>query len=251
MIFMVHGACGYMGTEMIKQIRHHFPDAEIVPVDSCQTCADVYHAPSEYRGRVDCIVDFSHHSATKKLTDYAVAVQAPLVIATTGQTPEERTMIACAAQSIPVFFTSNFSIGVAVLLRIAKEAVKAFPDADIEIVEAHHNHKVDVPSGTALTLAKAIQSVRENAELNIGRHENGKREKNEIGIHSLRMGNIAGVHEIHICTPTQTLTLKHEAHDRALFAEGAIEAIKFLIGQPAGLYDMEKMYTIKEENDDG
>ena len=76
MIFMVHGACGYMGTEMIKQIRHHFPDAEIVPVDSCQTCADVYQAPSEYRGRVDCIVDFSHHSATKKLTDYAVAVQA-------------------------------------------------------------------------------------------------------------------------------------------------------------------------------
>ena len=247
MVFMVHGACGYMGTEMIKQIKMHFPDAEIVPVDACPTCADVYHSPSEYQGRVDCIVDFSHHSATKSLTDYAVAVKSPLVIATTGQTPEEQTMISRAAESIPVFFASNFSIGVAVLLRIAKEAVKAFPDADIEIVEAHHNRKIDVPSGTALTLANAIQSVRENSKLNIGRHENGKREKNEIGIHSLRMGNVVGVHEIHICTATQTLTLKHEAHDRALFAEGAAEAMKFLLGQPAGLYDMQKMYTTKEE----
>lgn len=247
MVFMVNGACGHMGAEIIKQIRLHFPDAEIVPVDSCETCADVYHAPSEYGGKADCIIDFSHHTATKRLTEYAVAAKTPLVIATTGQTPEERTMISCAAQSVPVFFASNFSVGIAVLLRIAKEAAKAFPNADIEIVEAHHNRKLDVPSGTALTLAKALQSVRTDAKLHVGRHENGKREKEEIGIHSLRMGNVVGVHEIHICTPTQTLTLKHEAHDRALFAEGAMEAVKFLLGKPAGLYDMENILSAGEE----
>ena len=247
MILMVNGACGYMGTEMIKQIKLNFPDAEMIPVDACESCTDVYHAPAQYEGKADCIVDFSHHSATQQLTQYAVATKTPLVIATTGQTPEELQMIYDAAKQIPVFFASNFSIGIAVLVRIAKEAAAAFPDADIEIVEVHHNRKLDVPSGTALTLAKAIQSVRKDATLNIGRPENGKREKNEIGMHSLRMGNVAGIHEIHICTPTQTLTLKHEVRNRALFAEGAVEAVKFLIGQPAGLYDMESMTSTKEE----
>lgn len=247
MMIMVNGACGHMGAEMIKQIKLHFPDAEMIPVDACESCTDVYHAPSEFAGKADCIVDFSHHSATEQLTKYAVSTNTPIVIATTGQTPEELQMIFDAAKHIPVFFASNFSIGIAVLVRIAKEAAAAFPDADIEIVETHHNRKIDVPSGTALTLAKAIQSVRENAVLNIGRPENGKRTKNEIGMHSLRMGNVAGIHEIHICTPTQTLTLKHEVHNRALFAEGAVEAIKFLIGKPAGLYDMESMISKKEE----
>lgn len=247
MILMVNGACGHMGTEMMKQIRLQFPDAEIIPVDACDTCQDVYHELGQYTGPLDCIVDFSHHSATKQLTEYAVSTRTPLVIATTGQTAQEREMIDLASQSIPVFLASNFSLGIAVLVRIAKTAAKAFPNADIEIVEVHHNRKIDVPSGTALTLAKAIRSVREDATLHIGRHENGKREKQEIGIHSLRMGNVPGIHEIHICTPTQTLTLKHETHDRALFAEGAAEAVKFLLGKPAGLYDMESMTSTKEE----
>ena len=150
-------------------------------------------------------------------------------------------MIEAAAKKIPLFFASNMSIGIAVLIRMAKQAAKAFPDADIEIVETHHNRKLDVPSGTALTIGKALQTVRPDAVLNIGRHENGKREKREIDILSLRMGNIAGIHEIHICTQTQTLTLKHEAHDRKLFAEGAVDAARFLQGKCAGLYDMEDL----------
>lgn len=247
MIFMVNGACGHMGAEVIRQLRKRFPDAEIVPVDACESCADVYRAPSDYRGKADCIIDFSHHSATKALTEYAVGTKTPLVLATTGQTPEELALIQEAAQSIPLFFASNCSVGIAVLVRLAKEAARAFPDADIEIVEAHHNRKLDVPSGTALTLAKGIQEVRTDAALHIGRHENGKREKSEIGIHSLRMGNVVGMHEIHICTPTQTLTLKHEAHDRALFAEGAVEAAAFLLGKSAGMYQMEALLSSGEE----
>ena len=140
---------------------------------------------------------------------------------------------------MPVLFASNFSLGIVVLTALARQAAKAFPDADIEIVETHHNRKLDVPSGTALTLGRAIQSVRPGSRLVIGRHENGKREPDEIDVHSLRMGNIVGVHEIHICTDTQTLTLRHEAHDRALFAEGALTAVQWVVTMEPGLYDME------------
>ena len=120
-----------------------------------------------------------------------------------------------------------------------------FPDADIEIIEKHHNRKVDVPSGTALLLADRIRLVRADAEYVIGRHENGKRKKNEIGIHSLRMGNVVGEHEILISTDNEVITLKHEAKDRALFAEGALCAAAFLVNQPAGLYNMQDMMAVE------
>lgn len=241
MKYMIHGAMGYMGKEVLKLLGTRFPEVDVVLVDANSDCESILRSPSDCTDKLDCIIDFSHHSATKTLTDYAVRTQTPLVLATTGQTPEELAMIDAAAKTVPVFFASNMSVGIAVLLRIAKQAAKAFPNADIEIVETHHNRKLDVPSGTALTIGKALQEVREDAVLNIGRHENGKREKNEIDILSLRMGNIAGIHEIHICTQTQTLTLKHEAHDRSLFAEGAIDAAKFLDRKPAGLYNMENL----------
>ena len=113
--------------------------------------------------------------------------------------------------------------------------------AEIEIVEVHHDRKLDAPSGTALALAGAIRSVRPDSTLRTGRSGHGKREKNEIGIHSLRMGNIVGIHEVLLSTPTQTITLRHEAHDRALFAEGALTAADFLCGKPAGLYDLSSL----------
>ena len=150
-------------------------------------------------------------------------------------------MIRAAAKKVPVFFASNFSLGVAVLIRLAKQAARAFPEADIEIVETHHNRKIDVPSGTALTLAKAVSEVRGGAPIRVGRHENGKRIPGEIDVLSLRMGNIPGNHEIHICTETQQLVIKHETYDRLLFTEGALTAAEYLIGKPAGLYGMEDL----------
>ena len=116
-----------------------------------------------------------------------------------------------------------------------------FPEADIEIVEKHHNRKLDIPSGTALMLAGSIKKVRNTAEFVIGRHENGKRRPEEIGIHSLRYGNEVGTHEIIISNGNETITLKHEAENRSLFAEGALKAAAFLIGKPAGLYSMKDM----------
>ena len=202
---------------------------------------EAYTALADYDGPADCIVDFSHHSLTPALTACAAARKLPLVIATTGQTPEELDCIREAAKTAPVLLASNFSLGIVVLTALARQAAKAFPEADIEIVEAHHNRKLDVPSGTALTLAKAVQSVRPGSRLVIGRHENGKRDPADIGIHSLRMGNVVGVHEFHICTDTQTLTLRHEAHDRALFAEGALTAARWLVTKEPGLYGMEQV----------
>lgn len=241
MKYMICGACGHMGQVLTQLILSKQPDADVIPVDANPNCEDVYLRPQDYIGKIDCILDFSHHSATRAVTDYAAANGTPLVLGTTGQTEDELAMIRACAERAPVFFAGNFSVGIAVLCRMAKMAAAAFPDADMEIVETHHNRKLDVPSGTALALAKAVQSQRPDSVLNIGRHENGRRQKNEIGVHSLRMGNIVGRHEIHICTETQTLTLSHEAHDRKLFAEGALEAAAFLRGKPTGLYGMEDL----------
>ena len=183
----------------------------------------------------------SHHTAVADVLAYAKKIGAAAVIGTTGHTPEEKEMIYAAAEEIPVFFTGNTSMGIAVLCRLAKEAAKFFPDADIEIVEVHHNRKVDAPSGTAHMLFNAIREVRPQAVEACGRAGEGKRKTNEIGIASLRMGNVVGVHEVHICTASQTLTLRHEAGNRAMLAEGAVDAARFMYGKAAGFYNMDDL----------
>ena len=194
-------------------------------------------------GKVDCdvLVDFSHHTAIADVLNYAREVGCAAVIGTTGHTPEEKELIFAAAKEIPLFFSGNMSLGIAVLCRLAKEAARYFPDADIEIVEVHHNRKVDAPSGTALMLFNAIKEVRPEATANCGRAGEGKRTKEEIGISALRMGSVVGVHEVHIHTGTQHLTLKHEAVTRAMLADGAVDAARFMEGKATGLYNMESM----------
>lgn len=186
----------------------------------------------------DMIIDFSHHTAVAQVLSYAKANGCAAVIGTTGHTPEEKELIYAAAQEIPVFFSGNMSLGIAVLCRLAKVAAGFFPEADIEIVETHHNRKVDAPSGTALMLYNAIKEVRPQATAHCGRAGEGKRTADEIGISSLRLGNVVGVHEVYIHTPTQSLQLRHEAITRGMLAEGAVDAAKFLAGKPKGLYNM-------------
>ena len=187
----------------------------------------------------DVIIDFSHHSAVADVMAYAKENRMAVVVGTTGHTEAEKQVIFEAAKEIPVFYSGNMSLGIAVLCRLAKEAAKSFPDADIEIVEIHHIRKVDAPSGTAKMLFEAVKEVRPDAVAHCGRAGEGKREKNEIGISALRMGNVVGIHEVHICTPSQTLTLRHEAANRAMFADGAVAAARFMVGKGAGLYNME------------
>ena len=187
----------------------------------------------------DVVIDFSHHTAVAEVLAYAKKIGAAAVIGTTGHTEEEKAMIYAAAKEIPVFFAGNVSLGIAVLCRLVKQAASYFPDADIEIVEIHHTRKVDAPSGTAHMLFNAVKEVRPNAYENCGRAGEGKRTKDEIGVHALRMGNVVGIHEVHINTGNQTLTLKHESGSRAMLADGAVDAARFMAGKEKGLYDME------------
>ena len=237
----MNGACGRMGRVFERVFKEKHPDDMLIPVDPMAKDGDAYKAPADYDGPADCVVDFSHHSLTPALAAWAAGRGLPLVIATTGHDETELAALRAAARTVPVLLASNFSLGIVVLTALARQAVRAFPEADVEIVEIHHNRKLDVPSGTALTLAKAVQGERPGSRLVIGRHENGKRSPADIGIHALRMGNVVGVHEIHICTDTQTLTLRHEAQDRALFAEGALTAAGWIVGKASGLYDMEQV----------
>ena len=189
----------------------------------------------------DVVMDFSHHSAVADVLRYAKQIGAAAVIGTTGHTPEEKALIFAASEEIPVFYAGNVSLGIAVLCRLVKQAAAFFPDADIEIVETHHTRKVDAPSGTAHMLFNAIKEVRPNAVENCGRSGEGKRTKDEIGIHALRLGSVVGIHEVHIHTQNQSLTLRHESGSRAMLAEGAVDAARFMVGKEKGLYDMESI----------
>ena len=245
MKILVHGSGGHMGRIICGMAEEGKCGAELTAQVSPELQADpavnIFTRLEDFSGTVDCVVDFSNHSATKDLLAYCVSRGFPLVIATTGQTEDEKAQIRAASEQIPIFFAANMSIGVAVLCNLVRQAAAAFPDADIEIIEKHHNRKLDVPSGTALMVADAVKAVRPDAEYVIGRHENGKRRPEEIGIHSIRLGNEVGTHEVIISNGNETLTLKHESESRALFAEGALQAAAFLCGKPAGLYNMKDM----------
>lgn len=191
--------------------------------------------------QADVVIDFSHHTAAREVIRYAKRIGAAAVIGTTGHTPEEKQLIQQAAEDIPVFYSGNMSLGIAVLCRLAREAAGYFPDADIEIVEVHHNRKVDAPSGTAHMLFEAVRQARPQATEHCGRAGEGKRTKDEIGISSLRLGSVVGIHEVIIHTGTQCLTLKHEAVTRAMLADGAVDAARFMAGKPRGMYNMESL----------
>ncbi len=204
-------------------------------------CAATFAEAEGPEFAADVIVDFSHHALTNDLLAYAIRHVLPLVLATTGQTEDERAAIKAASEKIPLFFAANYSVGVALLIRLAKQTAAVMKDAEIEIVEIHHDRKADAPSGTALAIGRAIREVRPEATLTLGRSGMGRRTKEEIGIQAVRIGNVVGTHEVLVGTPSQTITLKHEAHSRALFAEGALAAAEFLAGKPAGLYGMEDL----------
>ena len=192
----------------------------------------------DFSGEADILIDFSHHTAAPMLMQWAADKCVAVVMCTTGHDEAERKAIVDAAQKIPVFYSANMSLGVALLAELAKKTAAAFPDADIEIVETHHNRKIDAPSGTALALGEAIRSVRPKAQFKLGRSGMDKREPGQIGFHAIRRGNIPGIHEIIISTDNQSITLKHEVYDRALFADGALSAAEFLAGKAPGLYEM-------------
>ena len=241
---LVHGITGHMGRIVARMAAEGVCGATLaggVSPDVAVEENNLFKSFASCNAGCDVVIDFSFHGAVKGLLDYCVEHRLPAVVATTGHTEEEKALIAQAAKSVPVFFSANMSVGVAVTADLARKAAAAFPDADIEIVETHHNRKVDVPSGTALLLADSIRQARPECTYNIGRPVDGKRRKDEIGIHSLRIGNVVGIHEILISTGSETITIRHECHSRDLFAEGAIRAAAFICGKGPGLYNMKDM----------
>ena len=237
--------CGY-GGHMGREVRACAERAEDCPVVAGvdpMIPAEGICVPSfdECTAEADVIIDFSHHSMTGALLDYAEAKKLPVVLATTGQTDGEKARIREAEKKIPVFLAANYSLGIAALTDLVKRAAALYPDGEIEIVEQHHDRKLDAPSGTALALFSAVKEVRPEATANCGRSGQGKRTQDEVGIHAIRMGNSVGVHEVMIGTQNERITLKHEAFSRGVFAEGSLKAAAFLAGKPAGMYDMKDL----------
>ncbi len=237
---ILNGACGRMGVVIREKLAAGVRGMRLAAgVDpTAEDGGEIYKALTDYAGPADVIIDFSNHESAGGLTAYAVSRSLPCVIATTGHTEEERALISSAAKKIPIFLSANMSLGVAVTARLAKLAAALLPEPEVEIVETHHDKKLDAPSGTALILAGAVKESLPESEFVCGRSGHGKRTKNEIGIHSLRIGGVVGEHEVIISSGDEMISIKHTAASRSLFADGALAAAEFLVGKPAGIYDM-------------
>ena len=236
---IVVGSEGHMG-RILTHMVEEAPDCELAGrVDACGgegACLNL----AACQAQADMLIDFSRHLGTQPLMEEAVRRGLPAVICTTGQTEEELALIRRAAESIPVFLSANMSVGVALLRRLVAQAAASF-DGDAEIVETHHRRKKDAPSGTALALAREIRRARPESTLVAGRSGQCPRTPNEIGISSVRRGDVAGIHEVYFSTDEETICLTHEAHSRAVFARGALSAARFLTGKGPGLYDMDDL----------
>ena len=205
-----------------------------------QVAFPIYSSPAAVKEEADVIIDFSHPSLLVDLLEYAGSKRLPAVIATTGLSAEQIELIHDYSKRLPLFFTANMSLGVNRMVELAKKAAQILYGFDIEIIEKHHNQKIDAPSGTALMLADGINEVLpEPCEYVYERHsKRQKRTKKEIGIHSVRGGTIVGEHEVLFAGKDEVLTISHSAASKDVFATGAVAAAVFLQGKPNGLYTM-------------
>lgn len=241
---IMNGCNGKMG-QVITRLVADDSECEIVAGFDVNTSAEnaypVYSDPNEYDGPADVVIDFSHPSCLTGLLDYCKRRRLPVILCTTGFTPEQKEEFKAASSEIPVFFSANMSLGINLLIALAKTATKLLEGSfDIEIIEKHHNQKIDAPSGTALAIADAIdETLSYPAEYVYDRHSvRRKRGKHEIGLHAVRGGTIVGEHEVLFAGTDEVIELKHSAHSKEVFAVGAVKAAKFIVTKPAGMYDM-------------
>lgn len=241
---IINGYSGSMGKVLTKCVNE---DSELQLVcgasrDELDVPFKTYLKMSDVEETANVIIDFSHHSTINDVLDYAIKTKTPLVIATTGFNEEELGKIKEASSIIPIFHSSNMSLGVNVLVKLVKEAAKALNGFDIEIIEKHHNKKLDSPSGTAVMIANGIKEVLPDTEYIYGRHgRSEKRSSNEVGIHAIRGGTIVGEHTTIFAGHDEIVEIKHTAQSKDIFAKGAIAAAKFLVNQEAGYYNMNNM----------
>ena len=240
------GANGKMG-KVIRDIVAKRDDCRIAAGIDLNTVSDsfpIYSSFDEIKEDADVIIDFSNPALLNDLLDFAVKKSMPVVIATTGYDESQKKQIEEASRKTSVFFTYNMSLGINLLANLAKKAVQVLGDGfDIEIIEKHHNQKIDAPSGTALMLADAIcEELNKPMKYEYDRHsKREKRTKNEIGMHAVRGGTIVGEHEIIFAGRDEIITLSHSARSKEVFAVGAVNAALFLKDKPAGMYSMKEM----------
>ena len=241
---IINGYSGSMG-KVLTKCANEDSELEIVcgaSKDDLDVPFKTYHKMSDVEELADVIIDFSHHSTIDDTLSYAIKTKTPIVIATTGFNEEELEKIKKASNIIPIFHSSNMSLGVNVLVKLVKEAAKSLNGFDIEIIEKHHNKKLDAPSGTAVMIANGVKEVLPDSEYIYGRHgRSDKRSSNEIGIHAIRGGTIVGEHTTIFAGHDEVVEIKHSAQSKDIFAKGAIAAAKFLVKQEAGYYNMNNM----------
>lgn len=243
---LINGCNGKMGQEVIKAIHDNEKFTVLNGVDKEENpdyIFPVYTNAEDIKEKPDVIVDFSIPVATMQILEYAKNNKIPIVIATTGLTEEQKQKIKEYSKAIPIFQSANMSYDINLMKRIVAEVAKNLCGTDIEIIETHHNRKIDAPSGTALLLADSINEALGNSmEYNFNRFQNReKRKKNEIGFSSIRGGNIVGEHTVCFFGENDCLEITHKAYSRGLFAEGALKGAEYIVGKESGYYTMDEI----------
>lgn len=249
---LLSGCLGRMGRAVIEAAEASGRCTVIAGIDAFASSGTVlpfpvYTSPAEIPAdseRPDVLIDFSHHTALPGLLAYAKKTKVPLVIATTGHTEDELAAMRAATEETPIFYSRNMSLGINLLILLSKKTAQVLgEDFDIEIIEKHHNKKLDAPSGTALMLADAISETFDGGKDYVYERQSVRRPRNtrEIGIHAVRGGTIVGQHDVLFAGKDETITLSHEATSREVFATGAIKAGEFMVSQKAGLYNMDDL----------
>lgn len=247
---LISGANGRMGKK-VKELSSSFSEIKVVcGVDICENFSDanypIYSKIADVKENVDVIIDFSAPSSLYGILEFIKGKNIGAVLCSTGYNEEDIAKINIASKDNAIFRSANMSLGVNVLIELVKSASKKLYGFDVEIIEKHHNQKVDAPSGTALMLADGIKEVQSEKYYTYGREGIvGKRQPNEIGIHAIRGGNIVGEHQVIFAGTDETINLTHQATDRGVFANGALNAALFLSNKKNGLYNMSDMLNEK------
>lgn len=249
---ILHGCNGTMGRAITDYCMKN-DDLEIIagidPYDGIANLYPTFSEISECNFDADVVIDFSNADAVDELLEYCVSKKLPVVLCTTGLSDKQLEKVREASKKTAVLRSANMSLGINTLLDLLKKAARVFATAgfDVEIVEKHHNQKLDAPSGTAIALADSINDEMGGAYEYVydrsGRRQ--KRDKKELGISAVRGGNIVGEHEVIFAGTDEVITFTHTAYSKAVFASGAVEAAKFLCGKDAGLYDMADVIAAK------
>ncbi|NLL68539.1 MAG: 4-hydroxy-tetrahydrodipicolinate reductase [Clostridiaceae bacterium] len=247
---LLNGCNGKMGQAVTRSCMFDNNMTIVAGVDAtlkAENSYPVYTEPNQVKENVDIIIDFSHPNALNGILSYAMEKSLPIVIATTGHSEAQKDFIASASNSIPVLLSANMSLGINLMLDLVKRATKMLHGPfDIEIIEKHHNQKIDAPSGTALAIADAVNAALPGNEMKYvyDRHSSmQKRTRDEIGIHSVRGGTITGEHTIIFAGNDEMIEIKHTAVSKDLFAEGALKAAAFLYDKAPGYYKMQDIFA--------